>query len=442
MAAEDRELPGKGSASRGEYHNKQFNIDGTYNGAYSDMIRVPRSTYMFMLNSAKQVIPSIHAHVIAKNVLNARKNASDPAAYSFYMNRARLYKRYNVNDPDVDSRIRQLLTDPVLQSIDKSLATMRTKSHMLKTTLEMKQYQKLILKRRTRFQVLENDERERFNKYNNNPSYNLPDGEPRSMKDVPYHSSVLKSFISRRPDLIDSDPSHNMYILGKKVSDDPRQASRIIHFLTHDYADIHKAPHGSVQLVDALMKNGFRIDDFGNKYLGEHLIMQRDGRVKKEHQESPSVYPKHTPHPPTTPRPAHVRSRIPVSSSSGRRHMPHPPSTPRPVHARSQIPVSSSGRRRRILPTPPSSKKDKDDSAGDIASPRTSRQILRHLADYRKRQRAPQTGFAEGVKPRGATSPPPSTSRSRRQTRQQKRREEEQEDKKQRRSLRSKRPRK
>ena len=196
----------------------------------------------------------------------------------------------------------------MLKNIDKKLNTFRTKSQLLKTTLGMKQYQTLINKQRTRFQVLENDERERFNKFINNPSYNLPDGEPRSMTDVPYHSSVLKSFISRHPDLIESDPSHNMYILGKKVSDDPRQASRIIYFLSHDYADIHKAPHGSVQLVDALMKKGFRIDDFGNKYLRDHLIMQRDGcrHIKKEEDSSAVVYPGYTPHPPTTPRPAHT----------------------------------------------------------------------------------------------------------------------------------------
>ena len=378
-----------------EYNKKQFNIDGTYNGAYSDMIRVPRSTYMFMLNSAQQVIPSIHAHVIAQNVSNARKNAHDPAAYNFYMNRARLYKKYNINNPDVDSRIRQSLTDPELQRINTSLATMRTKSHLLKTSLGMKQYQRLILKRRTRFQVLENDERERFSKFINNPSYGLPDGEPRSMKDVPYHSSVLRSFISRHPDLIESDPSHNMYILGKKVSDDPRQASRIIHFLSYDYADIHKAPHGTSQLVDAMMKKGFRIDDFGNKYLREHLTMKRDGKAVK--REEHDTYPRHTPHPPTTPRPAHARSRIPVSSSRSR-HTPHPPTTPRPP-ARS--------------------------SSGDSSTPRTSRQILRHLAEYRKRQTTSETGFAPGVKPRGGGSPPPSTSRSRRQTRLQKKREEE-----------------
>ena len=377
-----------GSEQKGEYHRKQFNIDGTYNGAYSDMIRVPQSTYMFMLNSAQQVIPSINAHAIAQNVTNARKNAHDPAAYNYYMNKAKLYKKYNVNNPDVDSRIRQSLTDPMLKNIDKKLNTFRTKSQLLKTTLGMKQYQTLINKRRTRFQVLENDERERFNKFINNPSYNLPDGEPRSMKDVPYHSSVLKSFISRHPDLIESDPSHNMYILGKKVSDDPRQASRIIHFLSHDYADIHKAPHGSVQLVDTLMKKGFRIDDFGNKYLREHLIMQRDGRrhIKKEEDSSAVVYPRHTPHPPTTPRPAHTRSRIPVSSG----------------------------------------KKEKHDSTGDSTTPRMSRQILRHLAEYRKRQTPHESGFAPGVRPRGDKSPPPSTSRSRRQTRQQTKREEEQ----------------
>ena len=69
------------------------------------MIHVPRSTYMFMLNSAQHVIPSINAHVIAHNVTNARKNAHDPAAYNYYMNKAKLYKKYNVNNPDVDSRI-------------------------------------------------------------------------------------------------------------------------------------------------------------------------------------------------------------------------------------------------------------------------------------------------------------------------------------------------
>jgi len=98
------------AAEREQHHeatqpNKQFNADGSYSGAYADMVRVPRHVLMFMMNSAKQVIPSINAHVVASNVAKARKNAHDPASYNFYMNRARLFKQYTVNNPDVDSRI-------------------------------------------------------------------------------------------------------------------------------------------------------------------------------------------------------------------------------------------------------------------------------------------------------------------------------------------------
>ena len=338
--------------------NRQFNIDGTYSGAYADMVRVPRSTLMFMMNSAQQVIPSINAHVVANNVAKARKNANDSALYSHYMNRARLYKKYTINNPDVDSRIRQSLTDPALKEIDKKLGTMRTRSGLLTTTVGMKQYQKLIIARKKRFAVLQNDERERYHKFINNPSSKLADSEPRSMKDVPYHSDVTRSFLSRYPDVIQSDPSHNLYIEGKKVSDDPEHEGCIIHYLTHDYADIHAAPHGSFQLVDAMLKRGFHIDDFGNKYLREHMIRQHNGGAVKQEISSP--------HPPTTPKPAAsvIRRRLSSSSTpimSSSRYTPHPPTTPKPAHQRPRTPVSPSAR----------------------GTPATSRQILRYLKEYR-----------------------------------------------------------
>ena len=298
-----------------QHGSRQFNANGTYGGAYADMVRVPRSTLMFMLNSAQQVIPSINAHIVASNVAKARKNAHDPAAYNFHMNRARLYKQYTINNPDIDSRIRQSLTDPALKEIDKKLGTMRTRSGLLKSDVGMKHYQNIIIARKKRFQVLQNDEREQYHKFIDNPSGSkLEDSEPRSMKDVPYHSNVTRSFLSRYPDIMQSNPSHNLYIMGKHVSSDPEQEGCLIHYLTHNYADIHNVPHGARELVDAMLKRGFRIEDIGNKYIREHLLQKRNGAVVRRTAKGPEAAPKKenvsppvlSPHPSTSPKPTHT----------------------------------------------------------------------------------------------------------------------------------------
>jgi len=237
---------------------------------------------------------------------------------------------------------------------------MRTKKDVLKTSVGIKHYQNLIIARKKRLAVLENDERERYHKFVDNPSGSNLD-EPHSMKDVPYHSNAVRSFLSHYPDIMQTDPTHNLYIMGKHVSDDPRQEGRLIHYLTHDYADIHNAPHGAREFIDALLKRGFRIEDIGNKYIREHLIQKRNGAVPRSSS--------------STMKQEHVSP--PVFS-------PHPPTSPKPVHRRSRLPVTT---------TP------KHHSASE--TPHTSRQILRHLQEYRKKQQTPTSGFAPGVRPRG-----------------------------------------
>ena len=84
---------------------REFNEDGTYNGAYGDMVQVPKSLYTFMIQSSQQVLPSINKHVIAYNMKKAKENAADPKTYRYYVNQAALYKKHNINNPDVDQRI-------------------------------------------------------------------------------------------------------------------------------------------------------------------------------------------------------------------------------------------------------------------------------------------------------------------------------------------------
>ena len=266
---------------------KEFNEDGTYNGAYGDMVQVPKSLYNFMLSSSQQILPAVNKHVIAQNVNRAKQNASDPKAYRYYMNQAALYKKYNVNNPDMDQRIRQSLTDPDLQRIEGNIKRLRT-SPVLKTDEGMKHYQNLHIERERRYKVLEDSEHEKFRQFINNPSNNITPG-PESMSDTPYHSRVVKSFLAAHPDMIQNDVTGNLYVMGKKISDDPKQAGRIMHFITHDYSDLSKTPQGTSAVLNAMRKKGFNMKDIGNTYLREHLQKRLTERQQQKQDGAASV---------------------------------------------------------------------------------------------------------------------------------------------------------
>ena len=64
-------------------NKKEVSEDGTYNGAYGDMVRVPKNMYSFMIESSQQILPSINKHVIVQNMKKAKQNAGDPKAYRY-----------------------------------------------------------------------------------------------------------------------------------------------------------------------------------------------------------------------------------------------------------------------------------------------------------------------------------------------------------------------
>ena len=286
---------------------REFNEDGTYNGAYGDMVQVPKSLYTFMIQSSQQVLPSINKHVIAYNMKKAKENAADPKTYRYDVNQAALYKKYNINNPDVDQRIRQSLSDPELKRVEDKMNRLRNSS-TLKTDIGMTEYQNLHLERERRYNVLEENEHTKYQNFINNPSNNIVP-QPESMKDTPYHSRTIKSFLAKHPDIMQHDISGNLYVLGKKVSDIPKQGSWILHWITHDYSDLSKVPHGTSTVINALRKKGFNINDIGNTYLREHL--QKRLQQKREARQQQGQQ--------TTPRGASStssRSEIPSSSPS------------------------------------------------------------------------------------------------------------------------------
>ena len=263
---------------------REFNEDGTYNGAYGDMVQVPKSLYTFMIQSSQQVLPSINKHVIAYNMKKAKENAADPQTYRYYVNQAALYKKHNINNPDVDQRIRQSLSDPELKRVEDKIKRMRN-SPTLKTDIGMKEYQNLHIERERRYNVLEENEHTKYQNFINNPSNNIVP-QPESMKDTPYHSRTIKSFLAKHPDLMQHDISGNLYVLGKKVSDNPKQGGKILHWITHDYSDLSQIPHGTSAVINALRKKGFNINDIGNTYLREHLQKKLQQR-RQQRQQTP-----------------------------------------------------------------------------------------------------------------------------------------------------------
>ena len=208
----------------------------------------------------------------------------------------------------MDQRIRQSLSDPELKRVEDKLNRLRN-SPTLKTDIGMTEYQNLHLEQERRYNVLEENEHTKYQNFINNPSNNIVP-QPESMKDTPYHSRIIKSFLAKHPDIMQHDISGNLYVLGKKVSDDRRQGSKILHWITHDYSDLSKVPHGTSTVINALRKKGFNINDIGNTYLREHL--QKRLQQKREARQQQGQQ--------TTPRGAasaiSPRSEIPSSSPS------------------------------------------------------------------------------------------------------------------------------
>ena len=241
------------------------------NGAYGDMVLVPKSLYKFFLSSSQMILPSINSHIVARNVTDARANSSNPPVYNHYMNRAAQFKKNTVDSPDVDNRIRLSLTDPELQRLDSKLGALRRNKTLLRTSMGMKTYKKLLTDRSTQMSVLEESEHNKFRQFVNNPQ-NTVTPSPQSQGDVPYSTWVLRQALAANPDLINTDISGRMYVDKKIVSDDPRQAGKIIHFITHDYSDLSRTPEGTKEALEGLRRRGFNMRDIGNTYLRESVL--------------------------------------------------------------------------------------------------------------------------------------------------------------------------
>ena len=85
--------------------------------------------------------------------------------------------------------------------------------------------------------------------------------------------------------MIQNDVTGNLFVMVKKISDDPKQVGRIMHLITHDYSDLSKTPQGTSAVLNAMRKKGLNIKDIGNKYLREHLQTKLTEKRQRRQQQ-------------------------------------------------------------------------------------------------------------------------------------------------------------
>ena len=117
-------------------------------------------------------------------------------------------------------------------------------------------------------------ETQAYNKYITNPFNTLPKTMPQN-----HSQRSLTEFLKKNRDMITPNREGHLIVDGKKISEDPHDVGRIIHYLTRDIRG--PAPKGIGHVMNALRKRGFDIDnDIGNVFLKEKL--KRRGQKTKD----------------------------------------------------------------------------------------------------------------------------------------------------------------
>ena len=148
-------------------------------------------------------------------------------------------------------------------------------------------------------------ETQAYNKYITNPFNTLPKTMPQN-----HAQRSLTEFLKNNRDMITPNRTDHLIVDGEKISEDPHDVGRIIHYLTRDIRG--PAPKGVGHIIRALRKRGFDINnDLGNAFL-KKKIKRRAERAKIAESSGISSASPATTNTPSTASPA-IRPR----SSSG-----------------------------------------------------------------------------------------------------------------------------
>ena len=148
-----------------------------------------------------------------------------------------------------------------------------------------------------------------YNKYITNPFNTLPKTMPQN-----HAQRSLTEFLKNNRDMITPNREGQLIVDGKKISEDPHDVGRIIHYLTRDIRG--PAPKGVGHVIRALEKRGYDINnDLGNAFLKNKLKKRAQRHRAAETAQTPASSSGISSESPATSTPSSSGSTRPRSSS-------------------------------------------------------------------------------------------------------------------------------
>ena len=208
------------------------------------------------------------------------------------------------------------MSDSELDKIDAKIAALK-KGHLSNPDV-MRQLQQLQVERNQRKDVLMHNEVSRYNNYLTNPFTSMNE-RPETLPENHAQRS-LTQFLQTHHDVITPNHRGHLIIDGHKVSENPHDVPRLVHYLTKDISG--PAPNGVTEMLNAMRRRGFDVNNnIGNTFLKQELREKERRAAQRRASRRTPPPPRGQPTPPATPQTPGPGAAGTPESASRRAHL-------------------------------------------------------------------------------------------------------------------------
>ena len=249
-------------------------IPGKTTQHYGQMTMIPSPIVSMVMKTIESHFENIESNEALKHIELARSHANNPNLFKFHMGEAERYKQV-AHSKNINDLIRNKLSDSELDKIDGQIAALRRGK--LSNPDVMRQLQQLQIERNRRMDILMQNEVQAYNNYLTNPFSSMNE-KPQTLPENHAQRS-LQQFLQTHHGVVTPNSCGHLIIDGKKVSEDPHDVPRLVHYLTKDISG--PPPTGVKEMIEAMRRRGFDVEnDLGNTYL-KHQLRLEHGRSQK-----------------------------------------------------------------------------------------------------------------------------------------------------------------
>ena len=208
---------------------------------------IPRPILDMVMKHVESHFENLESNAALKHIKLARKNANNPNLFKYHMTEAGRYKKV-ANSKNINDLIRNKISDSELDKIDARIAGLK-RGHLSNPDV-MQQLQQLQIERNQRKDVLMQNEISRYNNYLTNPFTSM--NELHQSLPQNHAQRSLTQLLQTHHDVITPNHKGHLIIDGHKVSENPHDVPRLVHYLTKDISG--PAPNGVREMLNAMRR--------------------------------------------------------------------------------------------------------------------------------------------------------------------------------------------